>query len=135
MARALSHSIPKAAVLPSGSDSSQVPQVSLGRSPLGESAAAASSATQHSSSAGAFDSEDEDSKEVTTIYIGNLPPEVDECIICVPFGVFGRIHSVQVGSQASLSLMSPHVMSPQDEALLLVGPHGILVISLSGMPN
>ena len=44
-----------------------------------------------------WDSED-DTKEVTTVYIGNLPPEVDESILCVPFSGFGTINSVQVGA-------------------------------------
>ena len=45
---------------------------------------------------GTDDDDDDDAKEVTTVYIGNLPPEVDEVILCVPFASFGRIHSVQV---------------------------------------
>ncbi|KAK9794370.1 hypothetical protein WJX73_008768 [Symbiochloris irregularis] len=93
MARALSHSIPKAAVLSNAGEPQ--PQMMGRMSPLG--VPPAHSGAQHSPShEGGFDSGDEDSKEVTTIYIGNLPPEVDEAVICVPFSAFGRIHSVQV---------------------------------------
>lgn len=44
---------------------------------------------------------DEDLHEVTTIYIGNLPTEVNENMLCVPFGSFGQIHSIQVNAVAS----------------------------------
>ena len=65
---------------------------------------------------------DDDTKEVTTVYIGNLPAEVDEVILCVPFSSFGRIHSVQVRSYICWQFM------PADR--LLLPPIGMLYAML-----
>ena len=39
----------------------------------------------------------EDAEEVTTVYVGNLPPEVDEQSLLITFSYFGPIDTVQVG--------------------------------------
>ena len=38
----------------------------------------------------------DDVEEVTTVYVGNLPPEVDEQSLLITFSYFGPIDTVQV---------------------------------------
>ena len=49
---------------------------------------------RHSQSS-ALESPAEDVEEVTTVYVGNLPPEVDEHSLLMVFSYFGRINNVQ----------------------------------------
>ena len=41
----------------------------------------------------------ESSTPVVTVYVGNLPPTVDEVALMVPFSYFGTITNIQVSSR------------------------------------